>query len=64
VVRALHRAGFVDDRQSGSHLTLLHPGTGRRAVVPMHSRDLRVGTLASILREAGLSVEEFVELLR
>jgi len=34
VVRALNRAGFVDDRQKGSHLILIHPETKARTVVP------------------------------
>ena len=64
-VRALERGGFVFQRQSGSHVQLKHPGTRRRASVPVHSgEDLPRGTLAGILKDAGLSVEEFVTLLR
>lgn len=35
----------------------------RRVTVPMHTRDLKRGTLRSIVREAGLSVAEFVRFL-
>jgi predicted RNA binding protein YcfA (HicA-like mRNA interferase family) len=35
----------------------------RRVTIPMHARDLKKGTLRSILREAGLTVEEFLSLL-
>lgn len=59
VVRALQRAGFVVDRQRGSHVTLWHPGQRRSATVPVHPGDLPPGTLRSILRQAGLSVEDF-----
>jgi predicted RNA binding protein YcfA (HicA-like mRNA interferase family) len=54
VLRILREHGFVPDHQSGSHLVLYHPVTRRRAVVPMHRRDLPKGTLRSILREAGI----------
>jgi predicted RNA binding protein YcfA (HicA-like mRNA interferase family) len=65
VVRALKRAGFVVDHTTGSHLIMRHPVSRRRAVVPRHGgRDLRPGTLRAILDDAGLTVEEFIELLR
>jgi predicted RNA binding protein YcfA (HicA-like mRNA interferase family) len=65
VVQALTRAGFVVDRIVGSHHVLASPGDPRRAVsVPVHSgRDLKPGTLRGIIRQAGLTVEEFVALL-
>jgi len=65
VVRALRRAGFRVDRIVGSHHMMLHPTDRRRAVtIPVHSnRDLKPGTLRAIVRQAGLTVEEFVELL-
>lgn len=63
-IRALKRAGFLLDHQTGSHVTLRRPETNRRAVVPRHgSRDLRAGTLRAILRDAGLTVDEFRRLL-
>jgi len=65
VVRALRKAGFVVDHTTGSHVILRHPTTQRRAVVPGHGgRDLRKGTLDGILEDAGLTVEEFTELLK
>jgi len=63
-VAALQRAGFIVHHQTGSHAVLKQPGTPpRRVTVPMHARDLKPGTLRSILREAGLSIEEFRALL-
>ena len=53
LVSALKRAEFRADRQTGSHLTLVHRD-GRRAVVPLHRAPLRPGTLRAILREAGM----------
>jgi predicted RNA binding protein YcfA (HicA-like mRNA interferase family) len=65
VIRALMRAGFVVDRIAGSHHVLAYPQDPRRNVtVPVHAgRDLKRGTLRSILRQAGFTVEEFVDLL-
>jgi len=65
VLRALGKAGFLVDRIVGSHHVLKHPGDIRRTVtVPVHpGKDLKRGTLRSIIRQAGFTVEEFVELL-
>jgi predicted RNA binding protein YcfA (HicA-like mRNA interferase family) len=65
VIRALMRAGFVVDRIVGSHHVLKHPHDARRTVtVPVHAgHDLKRGTLRSIVRQAGLTVEEFVDLI-
>ena len=65
VVRALTRAGFVIDRVVGSHHVMVLPGDPTRTVtVPVHSgRDLKPGTLRSIIRQAGFGVEEFNALL-
>ncbi|HUA55557.1 MAG TPA: type II toxin-antitoxin system HicA family toxin [Candidatus Sulfotelmatobacter sp.] len=65
VVRALERAGFVEKRVSGSHCLLAHRDDPTRAVVvPLHgTRDLKPGTLRSIIRQAGLTLDEFNTLL-
>jgi predicted RNA binding protein YcfA (HicA-like mRNA interferase family) len=65
VLRALRKEGFAEKRVSGSHYLLAHPDDPVRAVtVPHHgTRDLKPGTLRSIIRQAGLTVEEFRELL-
>ena len=65
VVHALARAGFVIDRVVGSHHVMVLPGDPTRTVtVPVHSgRDLKPGTLRSIIRQAGFGVDEFNELL-
>ncbi len=62
VVRALQRAGFAIRGQRGSHVKLRKGEV--TVVIPVHSsRDLRRGTLRAILRDAGLTIEEFVSLL-
>ncbi|MGN6583097.1 MAG: type II toxin-antitoxin system HicA family toxin [Rhizobiaceae bacterium] len=65
VLRALRNAGFELRHVRGSHHVLTHPGPPRRMVsVPVHrNRTLPIGTLAAIIEEAGLSVEEFIALL-
>jgi predicted RNA binding protein YcfA (HicA-like mRNA interferase family) len=59
--RALERAGFQRISQRGSHLKL-RSDAGRVVVVPLH-RELAAGTLRSIIRQSGLSVEDFLERL-
>lgn len=64
VVRALKRAGFIEDRQKGSHLILIHSETKARTVVPVHpGRTVKEPLLRAIIRDANLGVEEFTELL-
>jgi predicted RNA binding protein YcfA (HicA-like mRNA interferase family) len=64
VVRALKRAGFVELRQKGSHVSLEKRTSDRvlKTVVPMHG-ELAKGTLSDILKQCGLTVEEFLDLL-
>ena len=61
VVRALAKVGFSEVSQRGSHLKL-RSQEGRTVIVPMH-RELARGTLRSILRQADLTVEAFIDLL-
>jgi predicted RNA binding protein YcfA (HicA-like mRNA interferase family) len=58
VLAKLLRAGFVETRQSGSHKVLRHPD-GRQTYVGMHPGTLPTGTFRKILKQAGLSEEEF-----
>lgn len=60
LVRKLQKIGFVKDHTTGSHLVMYHPGTRRRAVVPIHLKDIPKGTLSAILREAGMKREEIM----
>ncbi len=62
VVAMLRRAGFEQIRQSGSHLFLKHQVSGRYTTVAMHNKDMRKSMLRRVLREAGLSDEEFLRL--
>ena len=62
-VKAFKNIGYVLDHQTGSHLILRQSSPPqRRLTVPNH-RELAKGTLRSLIREAGLTVEEFCALL-
>jgi predicted RNA binding protein YcfA (HicA-like mRNA interferase family) len=61
VIAALTRAGFIHVRTKGSHAVYQHPN-GRVVVIPQHPTVKR-GTLASIIRQAGLTTAEFQQLL-
>lgn len=64
LVQSLKRAGFEEQRQRGSHLHLRRASDGKRVTVPVHQgRTIPVGTLRAILRDADISVDEFLELL-
>lgn len=60
LVAALERLGFQKLRQSGSHVIMRRGSKG--CVIPMHS-ELKVGTLAGVLRQADVSREEFISVL-
>ncbi len=60
---ALRRAGFIVDHQTGSHAILYKPGHPNPVTVPVHPGDLKSGTLRCIIKDAGLTVEEFRRLL-
>lgn len=56
LIQKLKQLGFKEDHVTGSHVILYH-SIGRRAVVPLHHRDLPRGTLMAILREADIDFE-------
>lgn len=65
VIRALQSAGFSIVRTTGSHYRLVHHSDPtRQATVPVHKgRDIPRGTLRAIVDQAGLTVDEFIDLL-
>ena len=60
-VKILSKLGFVFQRQQGSHMVLRRESPFARVVVPNH-KSLRVGTLRTILNEAGITVDELIAL--
>jgi len=64
VVRALERLGFVEVRQRGAHRQFRHPD-GRGTTVPFHSgRDIAPPLLRQIIKDVGVTQEEFVNNVR
>ena len=61
-VAAFERAGFEGRRQRGSHIVMVKPGFPETLSVPDH-RQLKPGTLRALIRKAGLTVDEFAELV-
>jgi len=61
-IKALQKAGFRIQRQKGSHISLIKEEPFSQVIVPDH-RELDRGTLRAIIRQAGLSVDEFLELV-
>jgi predicted RNA binding protein YcfA (HicA-like mRNA interferase family) len=60
-VRAFQKLGYQVDHQTGSHIILRHPQM-RRLTVANH-RELAKGTLRALIREAGLTKDQFIHLL-
>ena len=58
VLARLQRAGFIIKRQSGSHAVLRH-ADGRETYVAMHPGDIPTGTFRSILKQSGLTEDQF-----
>jgi predicted RNA binding protein YcfA (HicA-like mRNA interferase family) len=64
LIRALKRAGFSEDRQKGSHVTLINSETNKTITIPVHTGvDIGKGLLKKIITQAGLTIEEFTNLL-
>ena len=58
IVRILKQKGFVLDRGRGSHQEWLHTVSRKRAIVPMHNKDIPIGKLYAILKQAGIDKSE------
>ena len=64
LIKTLNRQGFKVIRQKGSHIILINEQK-MRIVIPMHpGKDLKPGLVRAIIREAGISREEFLKLLK
>ena len=63
LVRFLKSQGFAEQRQSGSHLTLVHAGRRLSITVPVHTgADIGRGLALRILRDAGFAVDDYLAL--
>lgn len=64
MLAVLLKAGFTIERQKGSHIFLKNSMTQKRTIVAMHAGDLSRKMIKIILKEAGLSVKDFLNILR
>ncbi|HEV7645744.1 MAG TPA: type II toxin-antitoxin system HicA family toxin [Pyrinomonadaceae bacterium] len=62
-VKAFQKAGWIKVGQIGSHLVMTKLNIRVNLSIPQH-KELSTGTLRALIRNSGLSVEEFIELLR
>ena len=65
ILPILYKIGFYERSKHGSHLTLKRDSDGRMVTIPIHpGRDIPKGTLRSIIDQAGLTQQKFIQLLR
>ncbi|MDD5092424.1 MAG: type II toxin-antitoxin system HicA family toxin [Candidatus Wallbacteria bacterium] len=64
IERVLRKIGFLFSSQEGSHGKFKNASAGRTVILPMNKKEIPTGTLHSILRQAGLKLEQFKELLK
>jgi predicted RNA binding protein YcfA (HicA-like mRNA interferase family) len=63
LIRFLKSQGFIEDRQSGSHLTLWHPARDVAVTIPVHTGcDVGRGLAVRILKDAGFTVDKYLRL--
>jgi predicted RNA binding protein YcfA (HicA-like mRNA interferase family) len=63
VIKKLKEANFEFDRYAkGSHEIWINMETGKRTTIPNHPGDIPEGTLRAIIRQAGITPEEFLSL--
>ena len=63
VIKAFENMGYKVVRHHGSHTIMARALSAHQPTIPFHSRDLPKGTLRAIIRQSGLTVEEFIEFL-
>lgn len=61
-IKAFENVGWEQDRQKGSHVTMIKQGMSVVLTIPLH-KELDKGLLRSLIRKADLDVEDFIELL-
>jgi len=62
MLKALGKVGFEVYRQRGSHITLVRKTPPAQTTIPNH-KEMDRGTLRAIIRQTGLTVEEFIALI-
>ncbi len=64
LIKSFEKLGYIVDRQKGSHVILYHPLSKRRLTIPMHTKDIPNGTLLAIIKQAGLTKEDFSKTIK
>jgi len=62
VVKGLKKIGYNFDHQTGSHI-FLHNSTANKSIIVPNHKELKIGTLKSILKKAGITVNQLKDLL-
>jgi mRNA interferase HicA len=62
IVRILEKLGYIQKRQTGSHLIMYHPSLKRIIPVPIHAKELKKGLIRGIIKQAESTEEEFLKL--
>ncbi|MDP2632184.1 MAG: type II toxin-antitoxin system HicA family toxin [Candidatus Curtissbacteria bacterium] len=62
LIRIFEKQGYTIDRQKGSHVILYHSSSRKRLTIPLHTKDLPDGTLLAIIKQAGLTKDEFLKI--
>lgn len=62
IVKILQKLGYVEKRQTGSHLMMYNPKVKRLIPVPMHTKELKRGLVKGIVKQAESTEKEFIKL--
>ena len=62
IVKILKKLGYIEKRQTGSHLMMFNPELKRIIPVPMHAKELKKGLVRAIIKEADSTEKEFLRL--
>jgi predicted RNA binding protein YcfA (HicA-like mRNA interferase family) len=63
LAKVLEKKGFVLDRIRGSHYVYVHPETKVTISLPVHTKEIKKGILLDLMKQAGISREELIDLL-
>ena len=63
IIKALKRAGFYIDHTTGSHYILYKDDASSPVSIPFHNKDIKLGTLNNILKQAKISVDDLTKFL-
>ncbi len=62
VISILKKLGYIEKRQTGSHLMMFHPGKNKIIPIPVHSKDIKKGLIKGIIKQAESTEKEFIRL--